>query len=38
MFNLMDTTDLQEACKIWGFRGGDYEECRLIGRGVVWLL
>jgi hypothetical protein len=18
-------------CKIWGFRGGDYEECRLLG-------
>jgi hypothetical protein len=22
-------------CKIWGFHGGDYEECRLLGCGAV---
>jgi hypothetical protein len=25
-------------CKIWGFRGGDYEEWRLLGCYAVWLL
>jgi hypothetical protein len=25
-------------CKIWGSRGGDYEECRLLGCDTVWLL
>jgi hypothetical protein len=25
-------------CKIWGFHGADYEECRLLGCYVVWLL
>jgi hypothetical protein len=25
-------------CKIWGFHGCDYEECRLLGRCVVRLL
>jgi hypothetical protein len=25
-------------CKIWGFNGGDYEECRLLWRGAVWIL
>jgi hypothetical protein len=25
-------------CKIWGFHGGDYEECRLQGCDAVWLL
>jgi hypothetical protein len=25
-------------CKIWGFHGGDYEECRLLGCYVVGLL
>jgi hypothetical protein len=24
--------------KIWGFHGGDYEECRLLGCYAVWLL
>jgi hypothetical protein len=24
-------------CKIWGFHGGDYEECRLLGCYAVWL-
>jgi hypothetical protein len=23
--------ELQRFCKIWGFHGGDYEECRLLG-------
>jgi hypothetical protein len=25
-------------CKIWGFHGGDYEECRRQGCYAVWLL
>jgi hypothetical protein len=25
-------------CKIWGSRGRDYEECRLLGYDAVWLL
>jgi hypothetical protein len=25
-------------CKICGFHGGDYEECRLLGCYAVWLL
>jgi hypothetical protein len=25
-------------CKIWGFQGCDYEECRLLGCDAVWLL
>jgi hypothetical protein len=25
-------------CKLWGFHGGDYEECRLIGCYALWLL
>jgi hypothetical protein len=25
-------------CKIWGFHGGDYEECRLLGCYAGWLL
>jgi hypothetical protein len=25
-------------CNISGFHGGDYEECRLLGRYAVWLL
>jgi hypothetical protein len=25
-------------CKIWGFHSGDYEGCRLLGYGAVWLL
>jgi hypothetical protein len=25
-------------CKIWGFHGGDYEECRLLGCYAVWVL
>jgi hypothetical protein len=25
-------------CKIWGFHGGDYEECRLLGYYAVYLL
>jgi hypothetical protein len=25
-------------CKIRGYHGGDYEECRLLGCYVVWLL
>jgi hypothetical protein len=24
-------------CKIWGFHGDDYEECRLVGCWAVWL-
>jgi hypothetical protein len=27
-----------EGCKILGFRGGGYEECRLLGCYAVWLL
>jgi hypothetical protein len=27
---------LHNLCKIWSFHGGDYEECRLPGRWVVW--
>jgi hypothetical protein len=23
--------------RIWGFHGGDYEECRLLGCGAVWV-
>jgi hypothetical protein len=30
--------DLYWNCKIWGFQGGDYEECRLLGCGAVWIL
>jgi hypothetical protein len=26
------------ACKIWGFHGGDYEECCLLGCCAMWLL
>jgi hypothetical protein len=25
-------------CKIWGFHGGDFKECRLLGCCAVWLL
>jgi hypothetical protein len=25
-------------CKIWSFHSGDYEECRLLGRGAVLIL
>jgi hypothetical protein len=25
-------------CKMWGFHGGDYEECRLLGCGTVYIL
>jgi hypothetical protein len=25
-------------CEIWGFHGGDYEECRLLGCDAVWPL
>jgi hypothetical protein len=25
-------------CKIWGFHGGNYEECRLLGCGAVYIL
>jgi hypothetical protein len=25
------------ACKMWGFHSGDYEECRLLGCGAVWV-
>jgi hypothetical protein len=25
-------------CRIWGFHGGDYEECRLLECDVVWVL
>jgi hypothetical protein len=28
----------QALCKIWGFHGGDYEECCLLGCYAVWLL
>jgi hypothetical protein len=24
-------------CKIWGYHGGDYVECRLLGCNAVWL-
>jgi hypothetical protein len=24
-----------QLCKIWGFHGGDYEECRILGCGAV---
>jgi hypothetical protein len=27
--------DYKDQCKIWGFRAGDYEECRLLGCGAV---
>jgi hypothetical protein len=30
--------DVIDTVKIWGFCGGDYEESRLLGSGVVWLL
>jgi hypothetical protein len=29
---------LEDSCKIWGFHGGDYEECLLLGSYAVWLL
>jgi hypothetical protein len=34
------TSDIKIAiyCKILGFHGGDYEECRLLGWYVVWFL
>jgi hypothetical protein len=25
-------------CKVWGFHGGDHEDCRLLGCYAVWLL
>jgi hypothetical protein len=24
-------------CRIWGFYGGDYKECRFLGCGTVWI-
>jgi hypothetical protein len=27
-----------QPCKVWGFHGGDYEECRLLGCYALWLL
>jgi hypothetical protein len=27
-----------QLCRIWGFHGGDYEECRLLGCYAVWPL
>jgi hypothetical protein len=32
---LSKTSRKQHSCKIWGFHGGDYEECRLLGCGSV---
>jgi hypothetical protein len=29
---------LRSICKIWGFHSGDYEECRLLGCGAVYIL
>jgi hypothetical protein len=29
---------LYDKCKIRGFIGGNYEECRPLGSGAVWLL
>jgi hypothetical protein len=29
---------MREGCKIWGFHSGDYEACRLLGCGAVWIL
>jgi hypothetical protein len=31
------TLKLRLLCKIWGFHGGDYEECSLLGCGDVWV-
>jgi hypothetical protein len=28
---------LLKLCNIWGFHGGDYEECRLLGCHAVWV-
>jgi hypothetical protein len=30
--------NMSEFCKIWGFHGCEYEECRLIGCYTAWLL
>jgi hypothetical protein len=27
---------VEQICKIWGFHGGDYEECRLLGQ--IWFI
>jgi hypothetical protein len=40
MLYIMEATDeliekISKFCKIWGFQGGDYEECRLLGCGAV---
>jgi hypothetical protein len=35
---LQENQNRINACKIWGFHGGDYEEWRLMGCYVVWLL
>jgi hypothetical protein len=30
-------TTFSWGCRIWGFHGGDYEECRLLGCGALWV-
>jgi hypothetical protein len=32
------TFDTKNLSMIWGFHGGDHEECRLLGRYAMWLL
>jgi hypothetical protein len=31
------TAKYEICCKIWGFHGGDYEECRLLGCEAMFL-
>jgi hypothetical protein len=32
------SAEQKSICKIWGFHDGDHEDCRLLGRGAVYIL
>jgi hypothetical protein len=38
MQHLLKTLNFLEGCKIWGFYGGEYEECHLLRCYAMWLL
>jgi hypothetical protein len=35
---MIDVNEHKYLCKIWGFHGGDYKECRFLECYAVWLL
>jgi hypothetical protein len=35
---IADFLNKSEECMIWGFHSNDYEECRVLRCGTVWIL